>query len=609
MTTNATERVHPQLSAQREYGKQLALRGQDFALVAVEAFVRGIRDIGYKSSATALDELIDNSIQAGATRVDVAFGYSGSSTSKPNQIAIMDNGHGMDPEMIRASVMWGGTHREGDREGFGRYGYGLPSSCVSQGRRFTVYSVPAGGTLHKVTLDIEELGAGNYQADDGRVVVPAYEQANLPQWLEQYRKQQEGSEQLESGTIVVIDRLDRLNWVTATALERNLMQHFGLTYRNNLRAVELYVNGKQVEPIDPLFVTEGFRHFGIDEDRAEPLEPVTINVKQRGSSNSTGSVNVRFSWLPPTFASKDKSKRATRGNANPRLAIMKEHLGLIVMRAGRQIDVVSRCDWTQFQNNDRYWNVEIDFSPSLDEEFSITTSKQQVVLSDRMWNLLKEAGVYRAIEDMRRRWKEEASIEKDKRQERELRDSEKVMDESEQYKTTQPAGDPVKRKQEAERHVEEEATRRAREGQIPFEEAKGDLLAEIKGHRYKVREERVPGGPFYRPEQMGGQFVLWLNIGHRFYTDVYAGTDSTPFLQAALELLLFTLGESELNSHGERRLFYRTERQALWTTRLSVLLELLSQHSGVEDDVAMEQEMEETSQSQAELALAGVASD
>ena len=318
---------------------------------------------------------------------------------------------------------------------------------------------------------------------------------------------------------------------------------------------------------------------------------------------------MRFSWLPPTFASKDKSKRATRGNANPRLAIMKEHLGLIVMRAGRQIDVVSRCDWTQFQNNDRYWNVEIDFSPSLDEEFSITTSKQQVVLSDRMWDLLKEAGVLRAIEEMRKRWNEAAKAVREKRKDNRPLASEQVMAESEKYKTRRQSGDPVERLQEAERRAEEEAMRRARERQIPFEEAKGELQAEIEGNPYKVREERVQGGPFYRPEQLGGQFVLWLNTTHRFYTDVYAGPDSTPRLRDALELLLFNLGEAELDSQGERRLFYQTERQALWTTRLSVLLELLSQHSGVEDDEAMEQEMEETSQSQAELALAGVASD
>jgi hypothetical protein len=34
-----------------------------------------MRDIGYKSTAFALAELIDNSIQATATQIDIVFGF------------------------------------------------------------------------------------------------------------------------------------------------------------------------------------------------------------------------------------------------------------------------------------------------------------------------------------------------------------------------------------------------------------------------------------------------------------------------------------------------------------------------------------------------------
>ena len=75
-------------------------KGFDFSLMVADAFVRGIRDIGYKSTATALDELIDNSIQAGATNIHVVFGFEGKST-KPIRVAIIDDGHGMDADMTR----------------------------------------------------------------------------------------------------------------------------------------------------------------------------------------------------------------------------------------------------------------------------------------------------------------------------------------------------------------------------------------------------------------------------------------------------------------------------------------------------------------------------
>ncbi|MDI7864598.1 ATP-binding protein [Rhizobiaceae bacterium n13] len=83
----------------------------------LEAFVRGIRDLGYRSNADALSEFIDNALQAYADRIDILFGYSDSSSKKPTQIAVVDNGYGMDADMIRMAVMWGGTHRESDRNG------------------------------------------------------------------------------------------------------------------------------------------------------------------------------------------------------------------------------------------------------------------------------------------------------------------------------------------------------------------------------------------------------------------------------------------------------------------------------------------------------------
>ena len=116
----------PVLAAQRAYARESGGRAK-LGLMVPEAFVRGIRDLGYRSNGDAVAELIDNALQAYADRIDVLFGYDGStSIKKPLQLAVVDNGHGMEPDMIRMAVMWGGTHRENDRNGLGRYGYGLP---------------------------------------------------------------------------------------------------------------------------------------------------------------------------------------------------------------------------------------------------------------------------------------------------------------------------------------------------------------------------------------------------------------------------------------------------------------------------------------------------
>jgi hypothetical protein len=92
------------LDAQRAYAKNAGR--SKFGLMVPEAFVRGIRDLGYRSNGDAIAEFIDNSLQAYADRIDVSFGYAQTSAKKPVQLAVIDNGHGMEPTMIRMAVMW-----------------------------------------------------------------------------------------------------------------------------------------------------------------------------------------------------------------------------------------------------------------------------------------------------------------------------------------------------------------------------------------------------------------------------------------------------------------------------------------------------------------------
>lgn len=105
------------------------------------------------------------------------------SHKKPMQLAVVDNGHGMNPDMIRVALMWGGTHRENDRNGLGRYGYGLPCSSVSLGRRVTVISQVSGGGLFGVELDLDAITSGHYTDRIGDIVMPTPRPAEFPSFV------------------------------------------------------------------------------------------------------------------------------------------------------------------------------------------------------------------------------------------------------------------------------------------------------------------------------------------------------------------------------------------------------------------------------------------
>ena len=571
--------ISPDLIAQRNYWHSAHERGLNFNLVVAEAFLRGIRDIGYKHTGTALFELVDNAIQAEATQVHVLTKFDGAPLP---ELAVIDDGHGMDPEMIRLSVMWGGTHREGDRSGFGRYGYGLPSASVSQGRRFTVYSKVADGVWHSVTIDVDDIGDGKYTNERGDVEVPRPQPASLPQWVQERITTAFGAEGLSSGSVVVIEKADQLSWKSPTHLERNLMENFGITYRNFVRQVPIYVNGKSVDAIDPLFLTPGDRYYDFDDDRAVALPPLLINVKEE--SGEMSAVKVRFSYMPPTFQRLDKNSE--RGKMNPRFPIMKAHNGIIVLRNGRQIDVVTHnCPWTTFINYDRNWGVEVDFPATLDREFAITTAKQQVRPTERMWTILKEAGVYAAIEQMRKMFKvQNAELAHATETEGKPRASEQVMKQAAKFKTKLPA-ETEKTREEGEAALQKEAKRRARTSGLPEPEVTNRLRKETQEEPYRVRTENLPGAPFYRVAQLGGQRVLYINIAHRFFTDLYGAPGATPRLRAALEVLLWVLGECELDASDDRRRFYETER-AVWSNRFGLTLDILDTVRSIDEELA-----------------------
>ena len=327
---------------QREYVKSLDDRGFNYSVVMAEAFVQGIRDLGYKSTGTALDELIDNSIDANATAVNVVFGYGEAGANKPVALAVVDNGDGMIPEMIRAACLWGGTHRHNERTGFGRYGYGLPSACVSIGRKYSVYSKEKAGAWNKVTVDLDDILAGKYN-HDGNGRIPEAEKEDLPLFVKNYIQDQSGpvSSSLPHGTVVVIEKLDRINWKTSGSLKEHLSRHFGTVYRNYLRNTPVHIDGAIVQPIDPLFTTENCKGYAVDNQRATPVPSFIIDVNDKVTKSVLGQVRVRMATFPSGFGAKVKSKKAGKGNSNVRYPVMKENRGFQVSRKGRQIDTVA----------------------------------------------------------------------------------------------------------------------------------------------------------------------------------------------------------------------------------------------------------------------------
>ena len=567
------------LAAARRLIEKLERDNFSWDIIVGDAFVRGMRDIGYKSTSYAMAELVDNAVQASANRIDIIFGYDVG--TKPARLAVVDDGYGMEPKMVRAALVWGAGTRADNRKGFGKYGYGLPSASVSQCHRVTVFSKTAEGSWHSAYLDIDEISQGDWN-NGSRIEMPSEQAEEPPRFVIDALKK-EGRWPLESGTVVLWENLDRIDYKQRDKLRSTLLTNLGVIYRNYLLNTPMTVDGAKVEPCDPLFLTEGFRYYDLDEDRAVGLEPALVEVKDKQSGQVVGRMRVRFARMPATFFRKPEAKRTnrpSRSQINERLEIADANNGVIFLRDGRQIDVL----WPRRSGlgsinatTDRFWAVEVDFDPALDELFSITTSKQQVRPDDSVWDMLKDkASLFANVSTMRQDYKKEAARVATAA-EAARRASVEAIESAEKFRVTKPPKDTPARNHEAEENLKQEARRRAAKSGVDTQTVERDLVARAEGNLHAVETEDMPGAPFFRCIQRGGQRVLLLNQAHPFYTDLYAGNGSSPRLRAGLEVLLWTLGEAEVDADPEsdRRRFYERERASVWTPYLGEALTTL----------------------------------
>src|SRR5690554_6354999 len=89
-----------------------------------------LQNNGYKNSVYAIAEIIDNSIQAEAKKIDVIIINDTTQSSSISEVIIIDDGHGMDRNEFSKALMMNSGSRGGAKQGLGKYGQGLPNSSI-----------------------------------------------------------------------------------------------------------------------------------------------------------------------------------------------------------------------------------------------------------------------------------------------------------------------------------------------------------------------------------------------------------------------------------------------------------------------------------------------
>ena len=348
---------------------------------------------GYANAATALAELIDNSVEAGATNVEVlckdrVVQGESNTVERIDEIAVVDNGFGMSMNELWDSLRLGvGTRAS--RRGIGRFGMGLPYASISQCSRVDVYSWQNTDTVLTTRLDLDEIKKHSIRE------IPMPTKSAIPGlWMD-------ASNVLptSSGTVVVWSNLDRCVWKKSSTVIRNSERIVGRTYRRFLDDGRISIRMASIGPgydtkeefdvlpNDPLYLMAPSSTpdpwsdkpmFKLDGEKPARV----FNVE--GNDGLKHQVRLRFA-----FASKEarEEKSGQFAGALPHGKHASRNLGVSVVRADREINLDQNLLQT-YDPMERWWGAEIEFPPALDEFFGVTNNKQNATNFSTMTKIM-----------------------------------------------------------------------------------------------------------------------------------------------------------------------------------------------------------------------------
>lgn len=478
-----------------------------------ENFVQATREAGYKDVASALGELIDNAIQANATRIEVfVMEQRDLNGRRVVNIGVLDNGSGMDGHSLHTSLQFGGTRRFGDRSGFGRFGMGLPNSSLSQAPRVDVFAwQPQGECLHTF-LDVGVIASGK------RRTIPRPTAASLPAWA--------AGSATDSGVLVLWSGCDRLKHRKASTVANWVRKALGRMYYYPLsEQLTLIVNGLPVAAIDPLLRDP----WGVDGGATPYGEPLRYEIALPLGRDSS-IVEVRFTELPVR-------QWATLPNETKRTMGILGGAGASIMRLEREID----SGWLLMggkrkENYDDWWRCEIRFLPALDELFGVSHTKQGIRPSAELKGILEpeleaiarslNARVRRAFQDVKA-----------------ARPSRAVVSAWQQDRFLPAVASGVARP-----------------------------ASSIEGSRYRIESCPFETRELFRVRSDADTIVLALNERHPFYRRVYQDGHSLDGERYRLECVLLSAARASLTVRSAGHASVDHEFRSLWGDALAAFL-------------------------------------
>lgn len=495
--------------------------------------VEGLRDTGYVFK-TAVADVVDNSIAAEATEVDIELKMDFRNNVF---LKIYDNGIGMDEEGLLNAMRYGAKVRPSP-ESLGKFGLGLKTASTAFCRKLSVISRERGSAdLIKATWNLDHVvkeGEWELQMDNASQIET---------------KEFEDIIGKRAGTIVVWENVDRLlrNYSRADGKparkalaqhEEELRDHLSLIYQrylddkdNRARNVLIRLNGVAIEPWNPFCDEEAL----LAKEETVPCEM---------SDGKKAEFRLRAFILPrkEEFKTEQSFKAAKLSNANQ---------GIYIYRENR---LIHGPDWMKLFTKEPHYTllrIEFSFNHKLDDAFHIDIKKSQIILNEALYEHLTDflTPVRREAEQIYR----SGERSKASRKAQGAHDTSNRNIGGKEGEINQPAVINSDEKKG-------EATIQNSQGQVRLKIGVGAPKNPAEIHIQPV--DSLDDGLLWQPAITKGEngkthIAVKINTGHPYYQKVYIPNLTTGVTIQGMDALLWGLSLSELNctTDANKRLF------------------------------------------------------
>lgn len=308
-----------------------------------------LRHLDY-SNVSAICDIVDNSIDAGATHIEIDI--HAESKRDILSIEIWDNGSGMTAvELIESMRLGSKSHKDTDHYGnLGRYGMGMITASHSIGKKLTVETYKDGNVFRAVQdLDFIE------KHDKFQIHTSILTGDEKDEWISEFK---DCFNKSNSGTIVKIESIDRWGWALLSTSEKNVSKTLGQIYRKFIEGGEaakrkIYVNGDIVPSIDPVL---DFKPELLDE-HVFKIEDEDVIVK--------------------LYLLSDNGMAANKSNG-----MNIQNQGFYLLRNNREIAAGETVGTFNKHNDYNLFRAELFYPATLDEFFNTGFTKQRIGIAD-----------------------------------------------------------------------------------------------------------------------------------------------------------------------------------------------------------------------------------